>query len=112
MGRDRRFDDGEGDDDHDDDKENSTAAGKRKKTGKTESAVSAATSITGPRDFFGRVLVNEARPGSSSAAKPGTATERAAAARKAGDRVWISFHEGFSNAVRKPISLREFWESF
>jgi chromosome transmission fidelity protein 18 len=22
-------------------------------------------------------------------------------------RVWVSFHEGFSNAVRKPVTLRE-----
>ena len=74
---------------------------------------SAATAdVTGPRDFFGRIIVNDARPGSAAAANSGTAMQRAAAARKAEDRVWISFHEGFSNAVRKPISLREFWESF
>jgi chromosome transmission fidelity protein 18 len=71
---------------------------------------SAAAAVTGPRDFFGRVIVNEARP--SSAAGSGGSPATGKAAGKAEERVWVSFHEGFSNAVRKPISLREFWESF
>ncbi|RMD42304.1 hypothetical protein DV735_g2832, partial [Chaetothyriales sp. CBS 134920] len=29
-----------------------------------------------------------------------------------GARVWVSFHEGFSNAVRKPITLKELMEGF
>ena len=61
------------------------------------------------RDFFGRVIVNservhdaggEGRPGSGHGGKKG------------GDkgRIWVSYHEGFSNAVRKPIGLRELME--
>lgn len=62
------------------------------------------------RDFFGRIIVNEAQwnkqegdeCGDDSAKKrkpvPGEAEE---------NRVWVSFHEGFSNAVRKPITLDE-----
>lgn len=29
-----------------------------------------------------------------------------------GGRIWVSFHEGFSNAVRKPISLGDLLEGF
>jgi chromosome transmission fidelity protein 18 len=60
----------------------------------------------GKRDFFGRVIKDASG-----------CDERADAERKmgkgekasAGDegRVWVSFHEGFSNAVRKPITLDE-----
>ena len=27
-------------------------------------------------------------------------------------KVWVSFHEGFSNAVRKPITLEELMRGF
>jgi chromosome transmission fidelity protein 18 len=62
----------------------------------------------GPKkDFFGR-LVREALPlqeidgnaesdGKSRKGKDG----------KDDNKVWISFHEGFSNAVRKPITIEE-----
>jgi chromosome transmission fidelity protein 18 len=63
------------------------------------------------RDFFGRII-NEApsKPATSSDDTPldnkthkhkmnGQLTER---------RVWLTFHEGYSNAVRKPISMSEF----
>ncbi|KIW94939.1 uncharacterized protein Z519_04919 [Cladophialophora bantiana CBS 173.52] len=60
------------------------------------------------RDFFGRII-NESRP--TSAGKG--ARERVGKLRtKAEDRVWVSFHEGFSNAVRKPITLRELMGGF
>ncbi|MCJ1370438.1 hypothetical protein MMC20_001651 [Loxospora ochrophaea] len=53
------------------------------------------------RDFFGRVVATEAldetRPPSAGGREKGKAAERS--------KVWVSFHEGFSNAVRKPISL-------
>lgn len=49
------------------------------------------------RDFFGRVI--EVRP----------AVEAAAVAAKLEQRkVWVTFHEGLNNAVRKPISVEEF----
>jgi chromosome transmission fidelity protein 18 len=60
------------------------------------------------RDFFGRVVeeVEEQKEGED---------EEMALKRKrtkmdeGGDRerVWVTFHEGYSNAVRKPVSLRE-----
>ncbi|ODA76686.1 hypothetical protein RJ55_07957 [Drechmeria coniospora] len=53
------------------------------------------------KDFFGRVI--EARP---LAAPDGNGADGRA---KKGDRkVWVTFHEGQNNAVRKPISLEEF----
>lgn len=60
--------------------------------------------LSGPkRDFFGRVIVNEARPTSAnhdSASKSGQEPRKETHA-------WVSFHEGFSNAVRKRISMSE-----
>ena len=66
------------------------------------------------RDFFGRVIsVNrpvskdevgeEAESSGRTPASEGAAEER---------KVWVSFHEGFSNAVRKPITLEELMREF
>ncbi|KAH0536721.1 hypothetical protein FGG08_006429 [Glutinoglossum americanum] len=66
--------------------------------------------ITGAkRDFFGRII-NEAVPRADT--EDADETEMARKKRKSsgGDQentVWISYHEGFSNAVRKPITLEE-----
>lgn len=51
------------------------------------------------RDFFGRLVeVNET-----------TLREtRANGGNKGAGKVWVTFHEGLNNAVRKPISLQEF----
>ncbi|KLJ13830.1 chromosome transmission fidelity protein 18 [Blastomyces silverae] len=60
------------------------------------------------RDFFGRVLVNEARPGSRGAGAGAGASAAAAAQAKAGNNpAWVGFHEGYSNAVRKRVTLNE-----
>lgn len=52
------------------------------------------------RDFFGRVL--EVRALEELDAK--NARKNAQKQRK----VWVTFHEGLNNAVRKPISVAEF----
>lgn len=76
---------------------------------KVQEAVATKTT-GGKRDFFGRVIlesvnVNETRPNSSGAGhKSSTIMEEG--------RIWVSFHEGFSNAVRKPITLKEFLDGF
>lgn len=51
------------------------------------------------RDFFGRVIKE----------KPLVEGEVRKKTEQEGDddRIWISFHEGFSNAVRKPITIDE-----
>ena len=58
------------------------------------------------RDFFGRVI-KETRPpsaGTSSENKPGPVVDA--------PRVWVHFSEGYSNAVRKPLTLKELLDSF
>ena len=61
------------------------------------------------RDFFGRI-VNEVRP-ISKASELGKALTSGAT--KADEkRVWVSFNEGYSNAVRKPVTLLELMGSF
>ena len=60
------------------------------------------------RDFFGRVIT-ESRPSSKDGATS-RGTEFLGERKK--EKVWVSFHEGFSNAVRKPISLAELMAGF
>ncbi|OOF94841.1 hypothetical protein ASPCADRAFT_51161 [Aspergillus carbonarius ITEM 5010] len=57
------------------------------------------------RDFFGRII-KEPTPQPD---ENGESLEIAAQneSLKAGRRVWVTYHDGFSNAVRKPISLAE-----
>lgn len=54
------------------------------------------------RDFFGRIIVNEARGTSKEEGKERTRRENVK-----GNRIWVTYNEGFSNAVKKPISLAE-----
>ncbi len=122
------------DNDYDDDEEEaaSTAADK----GHSGSSGGSQKAVAGgvKRDFFGRVTVNDAassgRPGDEngdgnedgSGMNKRRKTTAAEARGRAGERrgggggggggagksdVWVSFHEGFSNAVRKPITLDE-----
>ncbi|KAL9622745.1 MAG: hypothetical protein Q9160_002863 [Pyrenula sp. 1 TL-2023] len=76
------------------DKENAESQGKK-----------VGTSVK--KDFFGRMLVNEARPASSK----GNLKQNLSLNKTDDKRVWVSFHEGYSNAVRKPITLKELLES-
>jgi len=62
------------------------------------------------RDFFGRII-NEARP-VSSGVQGAESQEAMPEEIEKEKRVWVSFHEGFSNAVRKPITLEEFMRGF
>lgn len=54
------------------------------------------------RDFFGRVIVNEARSATKEDGKEKSRRENVM-----GNRIWVTYNEGFSNAVKKPISLAE-----
>ena len=66
------------------------------------------------RDFFGRVI-NEARPASKGedGANAAEIAQKTALLGQQTDekKVWVSFHEGYSNAVRKPITMRELLSS-
>ncbi|KAB8301370.1 hypothetical protein EYC80_003246 [Monilinia laxa] len=58
------------------------------------------------RDFFGRVLENRVasrRDGNAGAGENRGSGEKG----KEEKKVWVTFHEGFSNAVRKPITIAE-----
>lgn len=71
------------------------------------------------RDFFGRVIVLGEKNGNATAAAgggDGKESKRKGRSDVAGDekdiRVWVTYHEGINNAVRKPISLEEFMRGF
>ena len=81
------------------DKENADAVIARKEAARLEKANT-------KRDFFGRII-NDARALGAGTNRPGTAGKS-----KDEKRVWVSFHEGYSNAVRKPITLKELLDSF
>jgi chromosome transmission fidelity protein 18 len=59
------------------------------------------------KDFFGRVVREEIMPLGEI---DGNAQADVKTGKKDGkddNKVWVSFHEGFSNAVRKPITIEE-----
>ncbi len=62
----------------------------------------------GKRDFFGRVL-RDARPVS---ARGVAGAEEMTASKDDEPKAWVSFREGYSNAVRRPVTLKELLESF
>ncbi|KAH7244666.1 hypothetical protein B0J15DRAFT_528313 [Fusarium solani] len=55
------------------------------------------------RDFFGRIIVE--RPVVESGEE---STEQRARKTEKERKVWVTYHEGLNNAVRKPMSLQEF----
>jgi chromosome transmission fidelity protein 18 len=96
----------------------SNAASKRGKT--NEEAALAAEAIAaaakaaaarpaaGKRDFFGRTIVRSQTEGDGSEAeRRGKDMTNADRGR---DRIWVTFHEGYSNAVKKPVTMRELLE--
>ena len=63
------------------------------------------------RDFFGRVI-DVALPAARGQSSQGESEELLISKSDKKWKVWISFHEGFSNAVRKPITLDELMRGF
>ncbi|KAI1423636.1 hypothetical protein F5Y12DRAFT_520752 [Xylaria sp. FL1777] len=80
-----------------DDKENANVSKKN-----------ALPTISVKKDFFGRVIQAPARPLSES---DGNSADKrrvgSNALGKAETKVWVTYHEGMNNAVRKPITLDE-----
>jgi chromosome transmission fidelity protein 18 len=65
-----------------------------------------AHAISVQKDFFGRVIKTQVRPlQETDGNNRGKARDEPFG--KAETKVWVTFHEGFSNAVRKPITLDE-----
>lgn len=62
------------------------------------------------RDFFGRII-NESRSTAPDGNDDGEGTVKKVGLNPGSDQevnnVWVTFHEGFSNAVRKPITLED-----
>lgn len=58
------------------------------------------------KDFFGRIIQEKARPLQELDAN--TSEKRPRTAEKPAAKVWVTFHEGLNNAVKKPITLDEF----
>ena len=63
-------------------------------------------SIAVKRDFFGRII-DDIQSGSGPVAPAVKVNDR-----QDDRKVWVSFHEGFSNAVRKPVTLAELMQGF
>lgn len=100
------------------------SAGEIHENGKTKGPVDAAAAEklaqqqqrAVKRDFFGRIIKQTPAVPLTDASSVAAATAKGQVRKDrnhSGDageerRVWVSFHEGFSNAVRKPISLKEF----
>lgn len=61
------------------------------------------------RDFFGRVVAEKKHDEQDLQSQEEGATKykKAKMEQAENTRVWVTFHEGYSNAVRKPISLKE-----
>lgn len=55
------------------------------------------------RDFFGRVIREPTPPPTDSE----ESSKADNAASKAGRKAWVTYHDGYSKAVRKPISMSE-----
>lgn len=65
--------------------------------------------VIGPkRDFFGRVVKDSLMPLQEIDGNAVSEGKRPTKENGKGDnKVWVSFHEGYSNAVRKPITIEE-----
>lgn len=59
--------------------------------------------ISVKRDFFGRII-QEPTPAPNDSDESQPVQNEAS---KAGRKVWVTYHDGYSNAVRKPISMGE-----
>jgi chromosome transmission fidelity protein 18 len=64
--------------------------------------------VSAKKDFFGRMIREEVLPLQETDVK--SDLERKGKGKKIDgkdNKVWVSFHEGYSNAVRKPITIEE-----
>jgi len=59
------------------------------------------------RDFFGRSVASLA---SSSLTASADHAGPVRGAPQSEGRIWVTYHEGFSNAVKKPITMKELME--
>jgi len=69
--------------------------------------ISLRKSTAAKRDFFGRVIAEEVTLTTTTEMNGDDFDGRGGKRRKEEGKVWCSFREGFSNAVRKPITWDE-----
>lgn len=62
------------------------------------------------KDFFGRVVVE--KPLAEVDGNTTAGQRKGQAADKGENKVWVTYHEGLNNAVRKPITLEDFLRGF
>lgn len=62
------------------------------------------------KDFFGRVVME--KPLAEIDGNGGGQKKGQQAADKGENKVWVTYHEGLNNAVRKPITLEDFLRGF
>ena len=81
----------------------------------------AITSLKPSRDFFGRIITSQQQQQQDGVIKKNQEGEtkmetKGGVMNKKGrggnNHVWVSFNEGFSNAVRKPITIEELMKGF
>jgi chromosome transmission fidelity protein 18 len=77
-------------------------------TNPTEAIIAKIRANAVKRDFFGRIIQESMTPDedAQSSKKSGSAQQQGSGSDK-GRKVWVTYHDGFSNAVRKPISMAE-----
>lgn len=84
----------------------------------TTTTMLAITSLKPSRDFFGRIITSQQQQDGviKTNQEGGTKMETEWGMNKKGkggdNQVWVSFNEGFSNAVRKPITIEELMKGF
>lgn len=89
----------------------------------TTTTTLAITSLKPSRDFFGRIITSQQQQQQQQQdgviktnQEGGTKMETEGGMNKKGkggnNQVWVSFNEGFSNAVRKPITIEELMKGF
>ena len=84
---------------------------RNKQMSSTEEDGVSLTPVAVRRDFFGRTL-DVALPTTRGCSSQGENEGCQDSKLDENGNAWVSYHEGFSNAVRKPITLDEIMRSF
>lgn len=79
----------------------------KEKTGPKKNNVLVVPPVVVKKDFFGRVVVEKPLDGNGRGG-PKRGSKAAKHAAEERSKVWVTFHEGLNNAVRKPLALEEF----
>lgn len=105
-----------------DDKENDVLGGKKKVVSEKERLrIMKLQQAQGrgavKKDFFGRVIVEkvlsaEERALGEMSGNGGRNLKKKGNGHEDGVKVWVTYHEGLNNAVRKPITLEDFMRGF